>query len=240
MVAGFDFHHRAEFFGQLFGDAADIGMGLGFGGGAGFERVLAALFGFAHRPAVFDGFVGEFKLLCHGQADQCAGVSHFQKAGGEHFLHGGGQFEQAQAVGYGAAAAADGFGDGFVGEFKFVYQAAEALGFFYGIEVFALDVFYQAHRHGGFVVGLFDDGGNFVQSGELCGPPAAFACDDFIAVQPVFAHGDGLDDALGADGIGEFLKGGFVHLYACLIAAGTDLGDGYLGQAVGILCVQAA
>ena len=86
-----------------------------------------------------------------------------------HVLDGGGQFEQAQAVADGAAAAPDGLGDGFVGEFKFVEEAAQTLGFFYGIQVFALDVFNQAHCHGGFVVDVFDDDGHFGKPGELGG-----------------------------------------------------------------------
>ena len=100
----------------------------------------------------------------------------------QHLLHRFGQFQQAQAVGNRAAAASHGFGNGFVGQFEFVNQTAQALRFFNRIQVFALDVFNQPHRHHSFVVGLLYHGGQFGQPCQLCRAPTPLACDEFVAV----------------------------------------------------------
>ena len=195
-------------------------------------RQLATAFGFAHRPAVFHRFLRQIQLLVQRQVDERACVSHFQVALEQQFLHGFGQFQQAQAVGNGAAAASHGFGNGFVGQFEFVNQTAQALRFFNRIEVFTLDVFNQPHCHHGFVVGLLHHGGQFGQPRQLCRAPTPLARDEFVAVQAVFAHDDGLDDALRFNRFRQFLQGFVLHLHTRLIAAGLDFLNRDLAQLV--------
>ena len=200
----------------------------------------AAPFHFPHRPAVFHRFLRQFQLVDHRQGQQGAGVPHFQVPPVKHVLYRLGQGEQAQAVGYRAAAFAHGFGDCFVRQGKLVGQPFQAARFFYRVEVFALQVFDQTHRQRGFVADVFHHDGDFRQTGQLRRAPAAFAGDQFVLRQAMFAHDNRLDDALRPDGFGQLVQGFVVHLHARLVAAGADVAHGGDGQTVALPVFYAA
>ena len=73
-----------------------------------------------------------------------------------------------------------------------------AVRFLDGIEIFALEVFDERQFEHGAVVGLADDDRDFRQLQQLCGAPAAFACNQFKITVTV-AHNQRLHDALFAD-----------------------------------------
>ena len=60
-------------------------------------------------------------------------------------------------------------------------QALQTLGFFDGVQIFALDVFNQRERECVFVIHFFDEYGYFGQSCDARRAVAAFARDDFVA-----------------------------------------------------------
>ena len=74
-----------------------------------------------------------------------------------------------------------------------------------GIEIFALEIFDERQFKHRAVVGLADDDGNLRQLQQLRRAPAAFAGDQF-KIAAALADDERLDDALFADGIGQFAQ----------------------------------
>ena len=102
---------------------------------------------------------------------------------------------------------------------KFRHQTLVTCGFFDRIEVGALDILDNRHFKRIAVAGFDDNDRHFVQSGPLCGPPAAFTGDDFkhIGQACLLAHDNRLDNAFFTDRVGQFLE--------------IDLGKGLAGIA---------
>ena len=63
---------------------------------------------------------------------------------------------------------------------KLLHQALQALGFFQGVEVFALDVFNQRHGGSGLVGHIAHQHGHFRQSGNAGSAKAALTGNDFV------------------------------------------------------------
>ena len=121
--------HQIEFSTQFFGQA----------------------FGFAHRQLARRDLVGGRDLGGFVQGQQSARMTHVEITRHQHGLHRLGQIQQAQQVAGGAARTAHSLSGGFVCEPKLFDQALQTLGFFQGVEVFALDVLDQRHGGGGLV-----------------------------------------------------------------------------------------
>ena len=120
-------------------------------------------------------------------------------------LHFGRQLEQAQGIGNGHAALADFDSDILLAKLKLPDELGVALGFFERVKVFALEVFDEGQFESGAIIGLADNGRDFLPAELLGGAPAPFAGNQLKAVRPG-AHDQRLNDALRFDGIGEFLE----------------------------------
>ena len=64
---------------------------------------------------------------------------------------------------------------------EFIHQALNADGFFHGVEIFALNVFYQRHCQSRVIRHFTDHHRHFGQASDTRGTPASFTGDDFIA-----------------------------------------------------------
>ena len=124
---------------------------------------------------------------------------------GDELLEVAGKLEQAEEVRDGGAVFAGAMADLVVAEVKFACEAFESQGGFDGVEVLALDVLDEGDFEEAVVGEFLNDDGDFGHSGELGGAPAAFAGHELVAVAGAADH-EGLDDAVGADGLGEFLQ----------------------------------
>ena len=120
-------------------------------------------------------------------------------------LHRRRQFQQARRVRHRRAALADLGGDFLLRELKLSAELRVAERFFQRIQILALQVFDERQFQHGAVIGFAIDDGNFGKIQQLRRAPAAFAGDEFKK-SAAFAHNERLDDALLADGIGEFLQ----------------------------------
>ena len=159
-------------------------------------------------------------------------MPHFQLAQKQHFLHRLGQSQQTQAVRHRTAAAPYCLGHGFVRKAEFVHQTLQTLRLFNRIEVFALDIFNQAHRQRLFVANALNHHWNFGQPRQLTGTPPALAGNQFVLRQAVLAHDNRLDHALRFNRIGQLLQAFVVHLRTRLIAPRLDVAHRHAGQPV--------
>ena len=90
-----------------------------------------------------------------------------------------------------------------------------------GVQVFALEIFDERQFQHRAVVRLAGDDGNLRQIQQLRRAPAAFAGNQF-KISAAFAHDERLDDALFADGIGQFAQRLVGEILARLERAGAD------------------
>ena len=107
-------------------------------------------------------------------------------------------------------------------------QHPVAPGLLDGVEVLALEVFDQGQLHGLAVVGLDHEHGDFIQSRQPRGAPAALTGDDLIVFPRQLPHRQRLQDAVGRDGIGQGLQGLVVEARAGLLRVGLHPLDGDL------------
>ena len=179
-------------------------------------------------------------------------MAHVDVARHQHGLHRLGQVQQAQQVAGCAAATAHSLCSGFVRQAKFLDQALQALRFFQRVQVFALHVFYQRHGGGGVVGNVFYQYGYAGQPRQFGRPKAPLARDDFVfacvgtvaCIQPQLAYQNRLQNALGLDGLGQFVQRSLVHARARLVDAGNQFfqqqrrrqagAGGLLGRCMGV------
>ena len=138
-------------------------------------------------------------------------------------VDGVGQGQQPEGVGHGGPGLAHPLGHLILGESILVHQDFIAVGFFDGVQVLPLEVFNEAQFHDGAVIGLDDDGGHLMEPGQLGRPPAAFPGDDLIVAGREAADGERLDDAMGADGVGQIGQALVVKAFAWLLETGLYL-----------------
>jgi hypothetical protein len=138
----------------------------------------------------------------------------------------GGQVEQAHGVGHGGPALAYAARDLGLGQAKLVDELLVGQGFFQGVQVGALDVLDEGDFQHGLGGGLFDDDGQFGEAGALAGAPAALAGNEGVLAAAGVVDNEGLDEAVFADGVGQFLQRFFVHMAARLVGVGADGVDG--------------
>lgn len=168
-----------------------------------------------------DAFGGEFLLGGSGEAEDDLGVSDGEASIAQIDLNVGRELEQAQGIGDHGPALADFRGDIFLAELKGAHQFGVALCFFERIEVLALEILDECQFQHGAVVSFAEDDGDFLQAGELRGPPATFTGDQLEAVATL-ADDERLDDALFLDGIGQFLESDRGEFFARLERTGAN------------------
>ena len=151
---------------------------------AGFLGVFGKGFGLPDVQFIVDDLLQYLELLLLAfDVDQCACMSHGDMSVADGDLHFGGQFEQAQEVGDGAAALADLVAKLFLGQVALVDETLVGDGHLYGIEVFAMDVFDERQFKHLLVVGDADKHRNGLHAGELGGSQTAFSGDKLIFVE---------------------------------------------------------
>jgi hypothetical protein len=112
---------------------------------------------------------------------QRAGMAHLDLAVLEHRLDLLGQVLKTQQVAHRRPRASHGLRRFRVRQAEFDYQPTQRPRLFERIQVLALDVLDEGHRDGRVIRNLAHDGRHFLKTGQLCGPPAAFAGDDLVA-----------------------------------------------------------
>ncbi len=141
----------------------------------------------------------------------------------------GGQIQQPQQVGDRDPGFAHGVGHLLLGELELFFQPLQGGRFFQWIQVLALDVLDERHGRGLFVADFPHQRRDPVQARHPGGPPAAFAGNQLEpALRPGPDH-DGLHQALGFDGRGQFRQALFGEVAAGLVAAPDHIIDGHFG-----------
>ena len=98
----------------------------------------------------------------------------------------------------------------------FFNQGLIAQRFFYGVQVLPLKVLDQRQLCGLPIVRLDNDSGNFVQVRNSCGSPATLTGDDLVVAAAQLPNGQGLQDAMDGNGVGQRLQLRFVEIMAGL------------------------
>ena len=134
--------------------------------------------------------------------------------------------QQTQGIGNGRAGFSHPLRYLLLGEAVFLHQSLEAPGLLGGVQVLPLEVLDQTQLHDLSVIRLNDDSGDLIQTGLLGGPPAALPGDDLVVAGGQTADGEGLDDAVEADRVGQIGEGLRLKALAGLVQAWPHLGDG--------------
>jgi len=223
-----------EVFAEAVDDGADHGLGFGvevFGGPAGFGAGLLVLEVVDELLGAADGEFAADDLLGGGElarfvldAEDGLGVTDGEAGVGEEVLDVFVEVEEAHGVGDGGAGLADALGDFLLFEAELACEAGISGSFLDGVEVGALEVFDEGHFEDLAVGGLALDDGDGFEAEFSGGAPAAFAGDEFeLSVDA--ADDEGLDDAVLADRLEEFVEGVVREAGAGLEGAGDDLAD---------------
>jgi len=182
------------------------------------------LFRGAHGQPALGDLARDGLLAVRGEAEQGACMAHFELTGLDAFLHALVELLQAQQIADAGARTPDGLGNLLVGEAEVVDQAGNGTRLFERVQVLTLDVFNERDGGGGLVREVAHDPRHGLEAGDLGGAPAALAGDQFITLIHR-AHHHGLDHALGAEGVGEFLQGVGIEMAPGLVAAAADAVD---------------
>jgi hypothetical protein len=120
---------------------------------------------------------------------------------------------------------ADALSDLLVCETEFLYEPAEAAGFFDGVEVSALQVLDEAQDELFVVAGIAAHHcGHGCEAGQARGSPPALSRDELIAVSEP-ADQQWLEDPMQADGFGQLSQWSRVKPRAHLLVRWADLVD---------------
>jgi hypothetical protein len=157
-------------------------------------------------------------------------MAHGEAVLSEEILDVGGELEEAEGVGDGATVLAGATGDVIVAEVELVREAVEGMGDLDGVEILALYVLDQRDFEQVLIGNMLDHGRDVGKAGEFPGAPAAFASDELIAIAEG-PNDERLNDAIGQDGIGEFLEAIGAKHRARLKGVGIDEGDGEIRYA---------
>ena len=119
--------------------------------------------------------------------------------------HRRGQLQQAQLVGHSGLALANAPGGLLLGEVVGGDELVQGQGLLPEVQVPALEVLYQGQQGGPLAVDLEGEAGDLGEPGQLGRPQAALPSHQLPAALPT-AHGEGLEQAQGADGGGQLLQ----------------------------------
>ena len=181
--------------------------------------------GLAHVQAFFHDALGnQLLILLVRQSENDLGVADRKPPVADELLNRRWQFQQPQCVRHHGAALADLAGDFLLGQLELPGELRVTVGFLEGVEIFALEIFDERQFQHRVVVRLSDDDRHFRQLQQLRRAPAAFARDQFKTTAAL-AHDERLDDALFADGIGQFAERFFGKVLARLERAGPEPGQ---------------
>jgi hypothetical protein len=157
-------------------------------------------------------------------------MAHGEAVLSKEILDVGGELEEAEGVGDGATVFAGATGDVVMAEVELAREAVEGVGDLDGVEILALYVLNQRDFEQVLIGDMLDYGWDVREAGELPGTPAAFAGNELIAITEGPNH-ERLDDAIGQDGVGEFLEAIGAKHGARLKGVGIDEGDGEIRHA---------
>jgi hypothetical protein len=152
-------------------------------------------------------------------------MTHGEPVFGEQDLDFVRQLEEPDHVRDGGTIFAGAAADFLVAEVVLASEAVVGDGDFDGVKVLALDVFDEGDFEEFFVGEILDNDGNRVESSHAGGTPAALAGDELVAVISA-ANDEGLDEAVGADGVGEFAEALFDEDRTGLDGVGIDVVNG--------------
>jgi hypothetical protein len=132
-------------------------------------------------------------------------VSHGETVLGDELLDVGRELEETERVGNGAALLSGAAGDLVVTKVKVVGEPFEGMRDFDGVEILPLDVLDEGDLEEAIIGDVLNEDRDVGDTGEAGGTPAPFAGHELV---PAVARSDheGLNDTVGADGIGEFLE----------------------------------
>ena len=203
--------------------------GAGVGGRRGGGRVQGAgrALRLTHVEALADDAPPESLARGGvGDGEQGARVALADLGAGEAVADGGGQAQQSQGVGDGAAALADARRDARLALAAGGQQPRVGAGLFQGAQVLALHVLDQGRREQLVAGQARDDDGHLAQPRQPGRPPAALAGDQREAAPGAGGDEQRLQDADRAHAGGQFLQRGRVDAAARLLGVGVDLVDG--------------
>ena len=152
--------------------------------------------------------------------------------------HRGGEIQQPEGIGDGAAGLAHTLGRLLLGHVIRLDEGSEAGGLLHGVQIFPLEVFNQGQLHDLAVVRLDDQHRHLVQTGLPGGAPAALTGDDLVVAGGQAADGDGLENAVGGDALRQIAQSVRVKLLSGLGGVGLHLGDGQGGDAAALALLQ--
>ncbi len=208
---GPDLDADAEAAGEFRFEFAEMSLPSGVEGGGGqfglvFPEGLDVFFELPDGEVFFQNVLGKpFSHCIIGDTQKRAGVAHGEFSLPHHLLDVFGQFQESHVIGEGGAVFPDAFGGLLLGELEACGVASVGFGAFDGVQIAAVDIFDECPLEHVLFFGAADDGGDGFESGELGGFAAAFAGDDLIPFSGG-ADEDRLDQAIGPDGVGEFLE----------------------------------
>ncbi len=225
----------AEAIAEAVGDLGDEGGGFAIEFVAAFDDLAVGRFvleildeffaGADGEPATEDFLGGGLLGLLVADAEEGLGVADADLSAGEEVLHVFLEVEEAHGIGDGGAGLADAFGDVLLLHLELLGEADVAGGFLDGVEVLALEVLDEGHLEDLAVGGFAGDDGDRVDAEFGAGPPAAFTGDEFEFVADG-ADDEGLDDAMLADRVEQFVELFLRDAGAGLEGAGDNLVEG--------------
>ena len=132
------------------------------------------------------------------------------------------QFQQTQQVRHASARTANRLSGLFVRHVELEDEPLQRAGLFQGVQVFALNVLDERHRHRSAVRHLANENRHLREARQLRSAPAAFTRNDFVAGRFAAGHShrphhDGLHQALRLDAFGQFLQRVFAHVRTGLV-----------------------
>ena len=169
-----------------------------------FQHLLRGALRFANRPSAGDSAFGNFALHFGSRERQkTPGVSRGKAALGDELLKIGGELQQADGIDDGRAIFTGAVADIFRGEIELGGHALEGDGRFDGVQILSLNVLDKRDFEEMIVGDVLHDNRNCREACEFRRAPAAFAGYKLVAVA-CFADNQGLNNAVGADGLRQF------------------------------------
>ena len=200
----------------------DVGSLFGLVHG-GFLQLFDQRFGLPNRQLLLDNGLSSFQHdLLPLQRQQRPGMTGRQLLIPQQPCHRFGQGQQTQRIRHGGTRDAHPLGGLLLGQTQLLGQTAVAFGLFHWVQVLSLQVFNERQRVGGLLVHVQHDGRDLVEACQTAGTPAAFTGDNLISI-PCFPQGNGGNNAVFPDALGQILQRRRVKILSGLPGVGLDL-----------------